>query len=158
MKLAVSCAKALLVTVAVAGFLRGAAPPARMNPARVRVLLRKLDADNFFTRQRADEALRGLGKPVLPLLRAERQRTTSLEVRDRLDRMMRDLTFDEQVADLVRMLGHASRENRDQADQVLRRSGPAVVPLLKKELKGELDGRCRARLEKIIAELSGQRP
>ncbi len=158
MKLAVSCAKALLVTIAVAGFVRAAAPPARVDPVRVRVLLRKLDAENFFTRQRADETLRRLGKPVLPLLRAERERTTSLEVRDRLDRMLRDLTYDEQVADLVRMLGHASRENRDQADQVLRRSGPAVVPLLKKELQGDLDGRCRARLEKIIAELSRPRP
>jgi hypothetical protein len=158
MQFAISCARALLVTFAVAGLLQGAAAPARMNPARVGVLLRKLDADNFFTRQRADETLRKLGKPVLPLLRAERERTTSLEVRDRLDRMMRDLERDEEVAGLVRLLGHANQQYREQADQVLRRSGTAVLPLLKKELKGELDGQCRARLEKIIAELSAPRP
>jgi hypothetical protein len=121
----------------------------------VRVLLRKLDADSFYTRQSADEALRAMGKPVLPLLRAERERTTSLEVRDRLDRMVRDLTFDEQVARLVRLLGHADPRYRDLAERTLRQSGSSVLPLLRKELRLGLDAQCRARLERIITDLTG---
>jgi HEAT repeat protein len=150
MKSVLSCALVLLAATAV----DAAAPPGGVDRARVKVLLRRLDADNFFTRHRADLALRALGKPVLPLLREERARTMSFEVRDRLDRMLADLTFDEQVAHLVRLLGHARSDYRDQAECALRQTGPTVVPLLKKELAGELDAHSRQRLEKIVAELS----
>jgi hypothetical protein len=155
MKSAPVCALALFFAAIVS--VEAAGPPAGVDPARVQVLLRKLDADNFFTRQRADESLRAMGKAVLPLLRAERERTRSFEVRDRLDRMMRDLTFDEQVPTLVRLLSHANTKYRDQADCALRQAGAAIVPVLQKELKGDLDSQGRKRLEKIIAELSVQR-
>jgi hypothetical protein len=94
---------------------------------------------------------------VLPLLRAEHRRTTSPEVRHRLDLMMRDLTFDEQIPGLVQLLGHANTAFRDQADRILRQAGVSIVPLLKKELNHELNADGRARLEKIIAELSTPR-
>jgi hypothetical protein len=157
MKTVLSCALCLVVLVTSGLPLKAAAPPGEVDRARVKVLLRKLDADNFFTRQRADGQLRALGKAVLPLLREERERTTSFEVRDRLDRMMRDLTFDEQIPTLVRLLGHASPVLGDQADRALRQAGLAVVPLLKKELNGNLDAPIRARVEKIIADLSAGR-
>ena len=155
MKYVLSCALGLVVPLTTS--LPAAAPPASPSPARVEVLLRQLDDDNFFTRLRADNSLRAMGKPVLPLLRAERERTTSLEVRERLDRMLRDLTFDEQVPNLVRLLSHANTQFRDQAEGVLLRASTSIVPLLKKELKGESNAEGRARLERIIAELSGQR-
>jgi hypothetical protein len=120
----------------------------------VKILLRRLDADNFFTRQRADVALRAMGKPVLPLLRQERERTTSLEVRHRLDRMLRDLTFDEEVSRLVRLLGHANPEIRLLATRALRQSGTSVLPLLRKELAAERNGQTRNQLAQIIRELS----
>jgi hypothetical protein len=146
----------LLAVSSLQVYAPAAAPPAGVDRARVRVLLRKLDADSFSTRQRADEALRAMGEPVLPLLRAERERTPSLEVRDRLDRMVRDLTFD-QVARLVRLLGHANPRYRDLADRALRQSGSSVLPLLRKELRAGLDAQCRARLERIITDLTGAR-
>jgi hypothetical protein len=152
MKPVLCCAIALVITVAAS--LQAAAPPARVDTARAKVLLRRLDADNFFKRQRADEALRAMGKPVLPLLRAERERTTSLEVRARLDRMLRDLTFDEEVSRLVRLLGHANPKYCDLADLALRQAGTSVLPLLQKELRAELNVSSRARLEKIVADLS----
>jgi hypothetical protein len=157
MKLVLSLPFGLLILVAANRPLVAACPPPGVDRARVQVLLRKLDADNFFTRQRADATLRGMGKAVLPLLRAERERTTSCEVRDRLDRMMRDLTFDEQVPTLVRLLGHVNTALGAQADSALRQAGVAIVPLLKKELQGELDAPSRARVEKLIAELSADR-
>jgi hypothetical protein len=156
MKYAVRCALSLFVGIVVVGPASAAAPPGRVDPARVKVLLRKLDAESFFTRQRADQALRAMGKPVLPLLRAERERTKSLEVRDRIDRMVRDLTYDEQIAGLVRLLGHTNRQYREHADRALRQAGADVVPILKNELKGEMGVEGRARLEKIIAALSAQ--
>lgn len=153
MKPILCCALALLATVA-AGSLQAAGPPVGVDRARVKVLLRRLDADNFFTRQRADEALRALGKPVLPLLREERERTTSFEVRDRLDRMLRDLTYDEEVSRLVRLLGHANPQFRDLAARALRQSGTSVLPLLRREFEAERDLQARNRLAQIITELS----
>jgi hypothetical protein len=136
--------------------LHAAAPPAALNAARVKALLHKLDADSFHTRQQADESLRALGKAVLPLLREERSRTTSLEVRFRLDRMVHDLTIDERIPDLVRMLGHENTQFCEQAEYALRQAGASVVPLLQKELKPSLDIHRRKKIEKIIAELSAQ--
>jgi hypothetical protein len=145
-----------LLALLLAGNLPAAAPPASVDSARVKVLLHKLDADRFDTRQRADETLRSMGKAVLPLLQDELKRTSSLEVRFRLDRMVHDLTIDERIGGLVQMLGHANEQFGQQAEYALRQAGPAVVPLLKKELQPTLDSARRKRLEKIIAELSAE--
>jgi hypothetical protein len=135
-----------------------AAPPAPLvNRHRVAELLQKLDHDRFDTRQRADQALRQLGKPALPLLRAELERTTSVEVRYRLKRMVHDLTIDERLPDLIQQLGHSRPEFRALAGWELRQAGVAVVPLLEKQLEAGLDGERRKQLEKIIAELSPSR-
>jgi hypothetical protein len=136
---------------------RAAAPPV-LDPARVQALFVKLDDDRFAVRQRADRALRKLGKHALPLLRAELVRTTSLEVRKRLRRMVHDLTVDERIPDLVRQLGAPVANWAEAADWELRRYGKAVVPLLKKELTADLKAEQRSRVEKIIAELSAPRP
>jgi HEAT repeat protein len=167
MKSFLCSALVLVVTVAAADSVHAAAPPlivggphpsSAVNRARVKVLLRKLDDDSFFTRQRADENLRALGKAVVPLLRAERERTTSFEVRERLDRMLGELTFDEQVPDLVRLLGHANLQFRDHAEAVLLRAGSSILPLLKQQRQGELSAEGRTRLEKVIAALSATAP
>jgi HEAT repeat protein len=157
MKAGLSCAAAVVALAALSAPLFAAAVPVSVNPARVKVLLKKLDADNFFVRQKADKALRAMGKPVLPLLKAEREKTKSLEVRYRLDRMMQDLTYDERIAEWVRLLGHANPQYREQAGQALRHAGTDVLPILKRELNSDLDAQGKARLEKIIDELSGVR-
>jgi HEAT repeat protein len=148
MKSLLRCA---LVVVALG--ITAAAPPADCT-ARVKVLLRKLDADSFHTRQKADARLRAMGKVVVPLLRAELLRTTSLEVRHRVARIVEHLTFDERIPGLVEMLGHSNAQFGAQAEYALLQAGPSVVPLLRKELRPTLDTARRQRLEKIIAELS----
>jgi hypothetical protein len=148
------CAIVVLVVFGVLAPLRAAAPPSGPDAARVRVLLHRLDADSFHTRQKADEALRAMGKGALPLLKAERERTSSLEVRYRLDRMVYDLTIDERIPGLVQLLGHQNPAMSNQAALALRQAGAGAAPLLRKELRPELQAAHRQRLEKIIAELS----
>ena len=131
-----------------------AAPPGSLDAKHVRVLLRRLDSDNFRTRLRADNDLRAMGKGVLPLLRAEHERTESLEVRDRLTVMIHDLTIDERIGQLVKLLGDKDALNRTRADYALRQAGAGVVPLLKKEMRPELGREQRKQMEKIIAEMT----
>ncbi len=131
-----------------------AAPLVTLDEAHVKVLLHKLDAESFQTRQKADDSLRALGKVALPLLRKEREETKSLEVRYRIDRIVNDLTIDERIPVLVRMLGHENAQFSDQAEYNLRQAGGSVVPLLKKALNPEMAQPTRKRIEKIIAELS----
>src|SRR5215831_12311162 len=138
-----ACAALFLVPAA----LCAAAPPAGIDPARVKALLRRLDHDSFEARQRADESLRALGKPAVPYLRAEMDRARSLEVRWRLGRIVHDLTIDERVGALVHLLGDGDPQTRERADWALRRGGSAVVPLLKKELHPEMPAEQRRRLE-----------
>lgn len=130
------------------------APPGSLDARHIRVLLRRLDSESFRTRLRADTELRAMGKGVLPLLRAEHERTDSLEVRDRLTVMIHDLTIDERVGQLVKLLGDKDALNRARADYALRQAGASVVPLLKKEMRPELGGEQRKQMEKIIAEMT----
>jgi hypothetical protein len=152
-----ACPFVLLGLLTCAGALPAAAPPGHFDAARVKGLLRRLDAEKFLTRQKADETLRGMGKTVLPLLREELAHTPSLEVRFRLTRMVADLTFDERVPELVHMLGNADAQFCAQAEHALRQAGASVVPLLKKELTPTLQTQQRKRLEQLIAELSATR-
>jgi hypothetical protein len=140
--------------LALPGLSLAAAPPTGPDAEHVRVLLRRLDAEQFATRLRADGELRAMGKGVLPLLRAEQVRTDSAEVRDRLMVMIRDLTIDERVGRLVTLLGDANARERARAEYALRQAGAGVVPLLKRELGPDLAGERRKQIEKIIAELT----
>ena len=144
-----------VLVLTVAG-LPAAAPPARVDPALLGGLFRKLDADDFFVRQKADAELRGMGKRVVSALRGEVERTRSLEVRWRLGRMVHDLTIDERVGDLVRLLNDNDAHMRARADYALRQAGPGVVPLLRRELKPDLAIEQKKRLEKLITELAGR--
>jgi HEAT repeat protein len=134
---------------------RAAAPPS--GHAEIAVLIRRLDDDRFATRHRADEALRGYGADALPLLRRHLARTTSAEVRHRLRHIIHDLSADERIAELVRLLGDPDSERRAQADWHLRLYGKAAVPLLKKELTPTLDAERRQHVERLISELSARR-
>ena len=133
-----------------------AAPPTCVDAREVEVLVRMLDDDNFHTRERADVALRAMGRPVLPHLRAEHGRTPSREVRDRIASMVRDLTVDERIGQLVTMLGDGDALTRARADYALRHAGVGVVPLLR-EAQPTLDRDQRARVERIIADLEPRR-
>ena len=148
-----ACAFVVVLT----GLTPAAAPPPGPDAGHVRVLLRRLDADAFSTRLRADGELRAMGKRVLPLLRAEQARTDSAEVRDRLTVMIRDLTIDERVGQLVELLGDKNARERARAEYALHQAGAGVVPLLRREMRPELGGEQRKRIEKIIAELTPQR-
>jgi hypothetical protein len=146
-------ALALFLT-ALGGVGWAAAPPAP-DAARVGVLVRQLDDDRFRVRERADRALQKCGKAVVPLLRAELARARSPEVRSRLNNILKVLTADERVPDLVRLLGDSQNDNRERADYELRRYGKAVVPLLKKQLADRpLAPEHRQRVERIIADLT----
>jgi hypothetical protein len=145
---------AVVVLIALMAPLPAAAPPGFADPAVVAVLIRKLDADNFFTRQRAQADLQQMGKRVLPLLLVERNRTTSVEVRYRLGRIIEALTLDERLEALVRILGESDRQLRQRAGQSLLRAGPAALPLLRRELRDDLPAEQRQAIEKLISELS----
>ncbi|MFO0926745.1 MAG: hypothetical protein U0736_06845 [Gemmataceae bacterium] len=141
----------LVIAAALPAF--AAAPHRAPDPAAVAALLRKLDADSFPTRQRADAALRRLGKTVLPRLREEIEQTKSLEVKWRLGRIVHDLTMDERIEELVQLLGDSDAQVRARADFEIRRVGAPVVPLLQRELRPTLVGEPRQRVERLIADL-----
>jgi hypothetical protein len=89
-----SVRNAFVLLLLVPAALQAAAPPERIDAARVKALLRRLDDEDFFVRQKADEDLRVFGRAVQSLLVAERERSRSLEVRWRLGRILHDLTLD----------------------------------------------------------------
>lgn len=149
-----TCSLALLL--AAAPLLSAAAPVTVPDPALLRGLFRQLDADSFPTRQKADAALRRLGKAALAPLRAEMERTKSLEVRWRLGRIVHDLTMDERIEQLVRLLGDSDAQIRARADFAIRTAGAPVVPLLQRELRPTLVGEPRQRIERLIVELSSR--
>ncbi|MFO0879685.1 MAG: hypothetical protein U0840_20250 [Gemmataceae bacterium] len=131
-----------------------AAPPRVVNEVLLNTLVRQLDHDEFEVRQAADEALRQQEKAIVGYLREEMRRTKSVEVRWRLGRIVQALTMDERVEGLVQLLADRDASTRDRAVWSLRQAGPAVVPLLQRELRAELPIDQRKRLEKIIAELN----
>ncbi len=158
MKASRSLCAVLLVGVCFFGVRRAsaAAPPA-IDRARLAALLLQLDDDNFDKREYADRALRASGKMLLPLLEGEKERNPSPEVRNRLEGIIRELTADEHVPELVRLLAETEPEVRDLADWELRRYGKVVLPLLRKEQKVASSEEVRRRLEQIITELSPAR-
>ena len=148
---------AFAVAVVFTSLAVGAAPPTVLDAGHVRELLIQLDSDAFSTRLHADNELRAMGKSVLPFLRTEHEKTDSLEVRDRLRLMIRDLTIDERIGQLVKRLGDKDALERARADYALRQAGAGIVPLLKQEMRPELGGEQRKRIEKIITELTPRR-
>jgi len=147
---------ALLALTLSAGLLSAAAPPAGIDSGRVSVLLRDLDDDAFAVRQSADEELRGMGRAVVAYIQEERLRSPSLEVRDRLERMMRDMSVGERIPTLVKQLGHADARFRTHAELTLRKAGVENLPALEAELlRGQGEG--RRTLQRIIADLAGGR-
>jgi hypothetical protein len=147
-------AAALTALIALTVTAGAAGPPPASTAASVATLIKKLDADSFRTRQRADSALRAMGPAVLPYVREELARTRSFEVRHRLQLIEGHLTAGDRISALVHELGHSDKRIARHADQTLRNNGPAVVPLLKKELNDGMTAKHRQRLEKIIDDLS----
>lgn len=72
-----------------------APPPAGAkapDAARVRELVKQLDAQQFAVREQADKALREMGIDVVPLLRKALAEPAPLESRRRLERIIAHLT------------------------------------------------------------------
>lgn len=130
-----------------------AAPPALIDPIRVAALVELLDDDAFDARQAADRELRRIGKPLLPLLRQEQARATSHEVRDRLTRIVRDLTADDALPHLLRLLTHKDARYRDHAHHALGKLTPDHLPALEAALQRGQEAEGRAVLEKLITEM-----
>jgi hypothetical protein len=88
--------------------LNAAAPPSGPDPARLRVLVRQLDDDDYHTRERAEQGLSKLAEADVPALRKALAATTSAEVRRRLGRVIRRLAVSdprlERRQELLRLL------------------------------------------------------
>ena len=93
-----------------------------------------------------------MGPPVVAYLRDEQLRTASLEVKDRLNRMVRDLTVSERLPELEGQLGHADARHRASAEAALRQAGPDNLPALEAQLTRR-HGAARRALERIISEV-----
>ncbi|MGL4553095.1 MAG: hypothetical protein ACRC33_18170 [Gemmataceae bacterium] len=130
-----------------------AAPPTRIDCDRVTALLRALDDDQFQARKDADDELRRMGKAVLPYLREEQLRTASLEVRDRLNKIARDLSADELVPTLVQQLTHSDARHRRHATFALGRLTADQLPALEAALTRGTAPEAKRVLEQMIAEL-----
>jgi hypothetical protein len=136
--------------------LLAVAPP-QIDRARVAALLAQLDDDDYDRRLEADQALRRGTRLILPLLHNELARTSSLEVRKRVEGIIRELTADEHVPELVRLLAERQPDIREQADWELRRFGKVIVPLLRKELETASDEGLRRHLAQLIDDLGATR-
>jgi HEAT repeat protein len=130
---------------------RAAPPP---DPAHVAALVRDLDSDDFAVREKADKELRQMGSAAKPLLREALKQADSLEVRLRLERILRVVTPEERIAALIRQLGDDDYEVREKATQALRDAGPSLLPALKAAEAATPDPEVRARLQAVIRSLS----
>lgn len=131
------------------------APLNAFDPHQIADLFRKLDHDSFTVRQKADDELRSFGKCVLPVIREQMTRTQSVEVRSRLQRIERDFTVEERVAEVARLLGNNDKRMRDDAEKMLRAAGPSVLPVLRQmEGSDSLTAGHRRQLRQLIDELA----
>jgi hypothetical protein len=147
---------ALIVALVIFTTAVAVAPPP-LDAARVAALVKKLDADAFRTRQKADDALRALGRPALPFIRGELARARSFEVCHRLRLIEQHLTADDNVAELVKLLGHSDKKLHQHAGQALRNGGTSALPALRRELDKDLSPEQRKRLKKVIDDVSAAR-
>ena len=134
-----------------------AATPQQPDPERIRALVEKLDDDQFEVREQADRELRKHGPAAVPLLETAMEKATSLEVRWRLRHIL-DVVggLERKVRTLMKQLTNDSYAKRQQADEDLRKLGPDVLPLLKKEIAVAKDPEASRRLRRIVMDLSGQ--
>jgi hypothetical protein len=86
---------------AVARLKRDLAPAPAVDAENVAGLVRQLDSDEFAQREKATEALAGLGPPAEAALRAALGKARSADVRRRLGRVLREYEAEQ------RRLGHA---------------------------------------------------
>jgi hypothetical protein len=137
--------------------LSQAAAPPPLDGARLAALLKQLDDDDYDSRTAADRELRTVHRAALPVLRDTMARSPSLEVRHRLEGIIREITAGEHVPPLVRLLSEQQVDIQEQADYELRHFGKVIVPLLKKELKTASDEKLRQRLRQLITDLDAPR-
>ena len=121
----VAIALVLLGPVASVGLAASRHSSGEPTPAQVASLVRSLDDDHFMMRERAENSLRELGTPAVPLLRKEVRAAVSLETRRRLEAV---------IADLSRI---SWRRNLDEAIREATQSGK---PILVFSTLGEVDG------------------
>jgi hypothetical protein len=149
------CAAALLFWAA------GALADEKVEPGRIRALVRQLDDDEFAVRQGAERALRRAGKAALPLLRRELAGKPSLETAHRLRRVIAHLRQDDeaQVRALIEQLGADSYEERQRATaELIRRVQvePDFLALVRGALRHP-DLEVRKRSQRVLATAEGKR-
>jgi HEAT repeat protein len=124
------------------------------DPDRVAALVRQLDDNDFEVRDKADKELRAMGEPVLPLLRKAAKEAASPEVRKRLSDILAAIGPDGRVAALIPQLGSDDFATRVKATDMLRKEGPAALPVLREAREHAADLEIRTRLDAIIRDLS----
>jgi hypothetical protein len=157
MKAALSLCPVLLSVALVLPARTNACAPPPLDRDRLTALIEQLDDEDYDRRAEADRVLRGSTKLAVPFLQRELDRHSSLEVRKRLEGIIRELSADEHVPELVRLLAERQPDIHEQADFELRRFGKVIVPLLKNELKTAADDALRQRLERLIQDLNSSR-
>src|SRR5204863_722905 len=115
----------LLGPAASLGLAAGTDSSGEPTPAQVASLVRNLDDNRFIVREQAENSLRELGTPAVPLLHKELRAAASLETRRRLEAV---------IADLSRI---SWRRNLDEAIREATQSGK---PILVFSTLGEVDG------------------
>jgi HEAT repeat protein len=143
---------ALIVLLALAAPALAAEP----DPKKVRDLVKQLDDDEFDVREKADAALRKLGKDALPLLRKELTAAPSAEVRKRLDRIVSELDRDplrEKVQALVPGLIADDFATRERSTTELVRLGKDALPHIKRELEQVTDPEAQQRLKRVVKQI-----
>lgn len=85
-------------------YLRGQLRPAAGKGMKVERLLADLDSDDFATREKATQALIELGAVAEPALRQASEKGASLEVRRRVERILRGVVARQETAEELRQL------------------------------------------------------
>jgi hypothetical protein len=148
------CAVLSLAVLAAVGTLPavGQAPP---DEKRVAALVRDLNSDKFADRERAEKALRKLGKVALPLLRKELARSKALEQRRRLEKLVREfdppeVRYRKRLRELLPALSNDRFDVRQAATRELVAMGKGAVPLMIEEMQKAGDAEVRRRLEAAV--------
>ncbi len=142
----------LLLTALCAAPLVGQPP---LDEKRVAALVRDLGSDRFAERERAEKALRKLGKAALPLLRKELARSKALEQRRRLEKLVREfdppeVRYRKRLRELLPALSNDRFDVREAATRELVAMGKPAVPLMIEQMQKAGDAEVRRRLEAAV--------
>jgi HEAT repeat protein len=117
-------------------------------------LIRDLDDESWEVRDAADKALRRMGAPAAPFVRAALARDPSAEAKGRLKRILECVSS---VGKLIRQLGDDEYDVRVKAKEDLRAAGPGALPELRAAVNNP-DAEVARAAGEIIDDLTNPRP